>query len=153
MDFAPGRAFRRRAGDRHLSPVHDCASPVGYSVTDSRGREAGGGHGPGRGHRRGAGRVRGRGCWWPRPTRPGALRWGSLSLFLKARILGDRGHLSNEMGGRAGALRGGAGAADHSGPPLSGEQHPQMAYAAVERTLIARACGWGPTPPPGGQPQ
>ncbi|MFQ7857245.1 MAG: MBL fold metallo-hydrolase [Flavonifractor plautii] len=42
--------------------------------------------------------IRGRISWWPRPTTTWSGCSPALPYHLKARILGDRGHLSNEAG-------------------------------------------------------
>ena len=55
---------------------------------------------------------------------PEWLESGPYPPFLKARIRGERGHLSKRGGGRAGLRRGGPGGGYRgAGPPLPGEQH------------------------------
>ena len=50
------------------------------------------------------------------------LQSGPYPYYLKARILGDKGHLSNEAG--AAPMRAGGGPHRSAGPPVGGEQHP-----------------------------
>ena len=124
--FQPGARFSVGGLEIGTFPtVHDCASPVGYSVTDSRGvklavatdlgvvtdavREG----------------VRG-----------ARLLVAEANYFLKERILSEHGHLSNEMGGELARFAVEQGARQIILGHLSQENNtPQMAYAAVERTL------------------
>ena len=136
--FQPGARFSVGGLEIGTFPtVHDCASPVGYSVTDSRGVKLAVATDLGvvtdavREGVRGARLLVAEANYDPE-----TLRWGSYPPFLKERILSEHGHLSNEMGGELARFAVEQGARQIILGHLSQENNtPQMAYAAVERTL------------------
>ena len=136
--FQPGETFSIGGLEIGTFPTqHDCACPVGYSVTDR--------HGVKMALATDLGVV-------TQAVREGiqgasllvaeanydveTLRWGSYPPFLKERILSDRGHLSNEMGGALALFAVEQGARNIVLGHLSKENNtPGLAYAAVEQTL------------------
>ena len=102
--FEPGEAFA--VGDLAVGSFatsHDCACPVGYTVTDGRRRMALCTD-TGRVTRQAARAVRGSDLLIGEFNYdPDLLRAGPYPARLKQRILGERGHLSNELGGRLAA--------------------------------------------------
>ena len=137
--FAPGGEFA--VGSllvRSFPTSHDCACPVGYSVTDGAGvtfalatdlgvvteavKE---------------GVAGARLLLAEANYDPDTLRSGPYPPFLKERILSDRGHLSNDMGGGLALWGVEHGARSVVLGHLSQENNsPRMAYGAVERSLI-----------------
>ena len=102
--FPAGAAFALGdlvAGSFPIS--HDCADPVGYTVTDGR-RKLALCTDTGRVTPQAARAIQGAGLLIGEFNYdPDILRDGPYPPALKARILGERGHLSNEMGGRLAA--------------------------------------------------
>ncbi len=102
--FEPGEAFA--IGDLVVGSFptsHDCACPVGYTVTDGKRRMALCTD-TGRVTRQAALAVRGADLLIGEFNYdPDLLRAGPYPARLKERILGERGHLSNEMGGKLAA--------------------------------------------------
>lgn len=137
--FDPGERFA--VGDLvvgSFATSHDCACPVGYTVSDGKRRLAlctdTGVATPG--VLEAAGRA---------DTLigefnydPDMLRSGPYPAYLKERILGERGHLSNEDGGRLAALAVEGGARRVVLAHLSKENNlPAVALAAARRALEA----------------
>ncbi len=135
--FDPGERFA--IGDLVIGTFptsHDCACPVGYTVSD--------------GHRMAAlctdtGRVTAQAAQAIRGARlligefnydPDLLRGGPYPAFLKERILGEQGHLSNEMGGKLAAWSVNKGARQVVLAHLSKENNqPEIARQAAHRAL------------------
>lgn len=139
--FAPGECFT--VGSLEISSfptMHDCACPVGYTVSDGAGTkmalatDLGMVTGEVREGIRGARLVIAEANY-----DPDSLRSGPYPPFLKERILGSHGHLSNEMGGELALYAVEQGARKVLLGHLSKENNsPGMAYNTVERVL---SCG------------
>lgn len=135
--FAPGQRFAVQGLEVGTFPTcHDCACPVGFSVTDGKRRlvlctdtgevtpqiQAG---------VRGAHTLIGEFNYDPE-----MLRRGPYPLHLQERIRGSRGHLSNEMGGRLAAWAAREGAERVVLAHLSQENNrPELALEAAKRAL------------------
>ena len=119
--------------------LHDCVSPVGYAVTDGKGTKMALATDLGV-----VTEAVERGIAGAQLTiteanyDPDMLRSGPYPGFLKERILGDHGHLSNEMGGALALHAVKHGARRVILGHLSQENNtPRMAYTAVERALTS----------------
>ena len=136
--FQPGESFS--VGGLHIGTfptLHDCACPVGYTVTDGSGAkmalctDLGVVTGAVEEGIRGARLVVAEANYDPE-----RLRSGPYPVFLKERILSDHGHLSNEMGGALALFAVEQGARRIVLGHLSQENNsPAIAYRAVERAL------------------
>lgn len=117
---------------------HDCACPVGYTVSDGRRRMAlctdtGKVTRPAARVIRGADLLIGEFNY-----APDLLQAGRYPAALKARILGDRGHLSNEMGGKLAAWAVEQGTRKVVLAHLSQENnHPEVARQAACQAMEA----------------
>lgn len=135
--FEPGQRFAVQGLEvGTFANSHDCACPVGYSVTDGRRKLA---------------LCTDTGVVTPQAREgvggantfigefnydPDMLRTGPYPVYLKERIRGGRGHLSNEMGGELAAWAGSLGATRVVLAHLSRENNrPGLALAAAERAL------------------
>ena len=144
--FDPGERFA--LGDLVVSSFatsHDCACPVGYTVTDGKKKlalctDTGVVTGAMTAAVRGADTLIGEFNY-----DPDMLRAGPYPAYLKERILGDRGHLSNEMGGKLAAWAVEQGTKRVVMAHLSKENNlPAVAMAAAKRAL--EAVGGGDVP-------
>ena len=137
--FEPGERFA--LGDLvagSFATSHDCACPVGYTVTDGRRKltlctDTGVVTRTVLEGVRGADLLIGE-CNYD----PDMLRSGPYPAYLKERILSDRGHLSNEMGSKLAAWAAGQGTARVVLAHLSKENNrPDLALEAVRREMAA----------------
>lgn len=135
--FLPGQRFAIQGLEiGTFANSHDCACPVGYRVTDGRRTlalctDTGVVTQEAREGVRGAHTLIGEFNY-----DPDMLRTGPYPYHLKERIRGDRGHLSNEMGGELAAWAGSQGARRVVLAHLSQENNrPELALAAAERAL------------------
>ena len=137
--FQPGDAFAvGRLWVESFPTLHDCACPVGYAVGTESSKMAlatdlGEITDQVRRGIRGAGLVIAEANYDVE-----SLRSGPYPAFLKERILGDHGHLSNEMGGELARYAAEQGARQIVLGHLSRENNsPGMAYRAAELALSA----------------
>lgn len=137
--FDPGERFA--VGDLTVSSFatsHDCACPVGYTVGDGQRKlalctDTGVITRPMLGAIRGANTLIGEFNY-----DPDMLRNGPYPYYLKERILGDHGHLSNELGGKLAAWAVEQGATRVILAHLSKENNlPAVALAAGRQALEA----------------
>lgn len=137
--FEPGQRFALGGLEVHtFANSHDCACPVGYCVSDGRRKLA-------------LCTDTGVVTPWAREGVAGAdaligefnydpelLHTGPYPVYLKERIRGGRGHLSNEMGAELAAWAAGRGARRVVLAHLSQENNrPELALAAARRALGA----------------
>lgn len=135
--FDPGERFA--VGElvvASFATSHDCACPVGYTVTDGR-RKLALCTDTGKVTRAMLGAVQGADTLIGEFNYdPDMLRAGSYPAYLKERILGDHGHLSNETGGRLAAWAVEQGASRVVMAHLSKENNlPAVAMAAARQAL------------------
>lgn len=135
--FEPGQRFAIQGLEiGTFANSHDCACPVGYSVTDGKRKlalctDTGVVTSGAREGVRGAHTLIGEFNYDPE-----MLRTGPYPFHLKERIRGDRGHLSNEMGGELAAWAAEQGAARIVLAHLSQENNrPGLVLAAAEQAL------------------
>lgn len=135
--FEPGQRFAIQGLEvGTFTNSHDCACPVGYSVTDGRRKlalctDTGIVTPEARTGVRGAHTLIGEFNYDPE-----LLRTGPYPIYLKERIRGSRGHLSNEMGGELVAWAAEQGAGRIVLAHLSQENNrPELALAAAEKAL------------------
>ena len=135
--FDPGERFA--VGDLvvgSFATSHDCACPVGYTVTDGKRKlalctDTGVITRPMLGAVQGADTLIGEFNYDPE-----MLRNGPYPYYLKERILSDRGHLSNELGGRLAAWAAERGTKRIVAAHLSRENNlPAVALAAARKAL------------------
>lgn len=137
-DFVPGEQFTVGGLEVGTFPtLHDCACPVGYTLTDTAGVKMALATDLGvvtdavKEGVRGARLVVAEANYDPE-----TLRWGNYPVFLKERILSDHGHLSNEMGGELALFAVEHGARRVILGHLSKENNtPGIAYEAVSCAL------------------
>lgn len=135
--FLPGQRFAIQELEiGTFANSHDCACPVGYSVTDGRRKlalctDTGVVTPEAREGVEGAHTLIGEFNYDPE-----LLRTGPYPVYLKERIRGGRGHLSNGMGGELAAWAGARGANRIVLAHLSQENNrPELALAAAESAL------------------
>lgn len=136
--FEPGQRFAVSGLEVGTFPTsHDCACPCGFSVTDGARKlalctDTGFVTPQAQEEVRGAHTLIGEFNYDPE-----MLRTGPYPLHLKERIRGNRGHLSNEMGGRFAAWAGSQGTRRVILAHLSQENNlPELALAAAEKALM-----------------
>lgn len=135
--FAPGQRFAIQGLEvGTFANSHDCACPCGFSITDGTRKlalctDTGVITPQAREGVRGAHTLIGEFNY-----DPDMLRTGPYPYYLKERIRGDRGHLSNEMGGELAAWAGSQGANRIVLAHLSQENNrPGLALAAAQQAL------------------
>lgn len=141
--FEPGQRFALEGLEVGTFPTsHDCACPCGFSVTDGVRRlvlctDTGFVTPQAREEVKGAHTLIGEFNYDPE-----MLRTGPYPAHLKERIRGDRGHLSNEMGGRLAAWAGSQGARRVILAHLSQENNlPRLALKAAKEALAELGLG------------
>jgi len=136
--FEPGERFAIGGLEVGTFPtLHDCACPVGYSITDGAGVKMALATDLGVVTDAVKEGVKGARLIVAEANYdPDTLRWGNYPIFLKERILSDHGHLSNDMGGELALYAVEHGARRVILGHLSKENNtPQMAYDAVACAL------------------
>lgn len=135
--FEPGQRFAVEGLEiGTFATSHDCACPCGFSVTDGKQKlalctDTGFVTPEAREGVRGAHTLIGEFNYDPE-----MLRTGPYPLHLQNRIRGERGHLSNEMGGRLAAWAGSQGARRVVLAHLSQENNlPRLALEAARKAL------------------
>ena len=141
--FEPGQRFALEGLEVGTFPTsHDCACPCGFSVTDGVRRlvlctDTGFVTPQAREEVKGAHTLIGEFNYDPE-----MLRTGPYPAHLKERIRGDRGHLSNEMGGQLAAWAGSQGARRVILAHLSQENNlPGLALKAAKEALAELGLG------------
>lgn len=141
--FEPGQRFALEGLEVGTFPTsHDCACPCGFSVTDGVQRlvlctDTGFVTPQAREEVKGAHTLIGEFNYDPE-----MLRTGPYPAHLKERIRGDRGHLSNEMGGQLAAWAGSQGARRVILAHLSQENNlPGLALKAAKEALAELGLG------------